>query len=51
LSKGGSAIPYYEEDPAIREEFTATLAKEGVQNRMNPEFYTGKATDDSGDVM
>jgi len=51
LSKGGSAIPYHEEDPAIREEFTETLRKEGVQNRMNPEFYTGKATDDSGDVM
>ena len=39
LSKGGSAIPYHQEDPAIRKEFEAALAREGVASRMNAEFY------------
>ena len=39
LKKGGSAIPYHEEDPFIREEFEATLAKEGAVCRMGPELY------------
>ena len=39
LSKGGSAIPYHQEDPAIRTEFEAALAREGVASRMNAEFY------------
>ena len=39
LNKGGSAIPYHQEDPAIRKEFDEALAREGVASRMNPEFY------------
>jgi hypothetical protein len=39
LKKGGSAIPYHEEDPFIRKEFEATLAKEGAASRMEPERY------------
>jgi quercetin dioxygenase-like cupin family protein len=52
LNKGGSAIPYYQEDPALREQFKERLAKEGVQSRMNPEFYTDAAAGDAvGNIM
>src|SRR4051794_1388153 len=54
LSKGGSAIPYHQEDPAIRKEFEATLAREGVKSRMNPEFYERPPAEGEavmGDVM
>ena len=34
LKKGGSAIPYRDEDPYLRKEFEETLAKEGVKSRM-----------------
>ena len=36
---GGSAIAYDEEDPFIRKEFEATLAKNGAVSRMDPELY------------
>jgi hypothetical protein len=36
---GGSAIAYDEEDPFIRKEFEATLAKNGAKSRMDPELY------------
>jgi hypothetical protein len=41
------------EDPRIREEFAETLAKEGLKNRMEPEFYDpdSKAAEALGDVM
>jgi quercetin dioxygenase-like cupin family protein len=39
LKKGGSAIPYHEEDPAIRREFQETLAREGIASRMEPSRY------------
>jgi quercetin dioxygenase-like cupin family protein len=39
LKKGGSAIPYHEEDPSIRKEFEETLTKEGTASRMEPELY------------
>jgi hypothetical protein len=39
LKKGGSAIPYHEEDPAIRREFEATLAREGLTSRMDASLY------------
>jgi hypothetical protein len=54
LSKGGSAIPYHEEDPAIRQEFAQALAREGVASRMNPEFYQrppAAGEEVMGDVM
>jgi hypothetical protein len=41
LKKGGSAIPYHEEDPYLRGEFETTLAKEGARTRMEPELYEG----------
>lgn len=47
INKGGSAIPYYQEDPYLRKEFAETMAKEGVQSRMNPEFYEGPMADGS----
>ena len=52
LKKGGSAIPYCDEDPYLREEFARRLAGEGVQSRMNPEFYTDSAAADAvGNIM
>ncbi len=54
LSKGGSAIPYHWEDPAIRKEYEATLRREGVTSRMNPEFYERPPAEGEtvmGDVM
>jgi quercetin dioxygenase-like cupin family protein len=48
LGKGGSAIPYAEEDPAIRAEFAEALAREGVANCMDAAFYTGAADFDAG---
>jgi quercetin dioxygenase-like cupin family protein len=54
LNKGGSAIPYHQEDPAIRKEFEENLKKEGVASRMNPEFYErppAEGEDVMGDVM
>jgi hypothetical protein len=36
---GGSAIPYYMEDPYLREEFAEKLREEGAENRMEPDFY------------
>src|ERR1700722_13613632 len=43
LDKGGSAIPYRDEDKAIRREFEATLAREGVASRMEERFYDAAA--------
>ncbi|HWG04735.1 MAG TPA: hypothetical protein VG271_06960 [Beijerinckiaceae bacterium] len=39
LKKGGSAIPYYEEDPFIRQNFERTLAEEGLASRMDAKLY------------
>jgi quercetin dioxygenase-like cupin family protein len=39
LKKGGAAIPYHEEDPAIRREFEETLAREGLASRMEQSRY------------
>jgi quercetin dioxygenase-like cupin family protein len=39
LNKGGGAIPYHQEDPAIRNEYEATLQRDGIASRMNPELY------------
>ncbi len=52
LKKGGSAIPYCDEDPHLRKEFAERLAAEGVESRMKPEFYTDAAAGDAvGNVM
>jgi hypothetical protein len=39
LKKGGSAIPYCEEDTFIRAEFEAMLDREGIASRMEDRFY------------
>lgn len=39
LDKGGAAIPYHLEDPALRREYEATLAREGMASRMEARFY------------
>jgi len=39
LNKGGNAIPYHMEDPALRCEYEATLAREGMASRMEQQFY------------
>jgi quercetin dioxygenase-like cupin family protein len=51
LKKGGSAIPYHEEDPALRKQFTEALKAEGVANRMEAKWYEGESGDEPGDVM
>ena len=37
--EGGTAIPYWMEDPAIRKEYIETLKREKVENRMEDKFY------------
>jgi quercetin dioxygenase-like cupin family protein len=39
IRDGGSAIPYWDEDPYLRKEFEETLAKDGAKSRMEPRFY------------
>jgi mannose-6-phosphate isomerase-like protein (cupin superfamily) len=39
IRDGGSAIPYDEEDPYVRQEYEATLAKEGAVSRMEGWLY------------
>lgn len=39
IRAGGSAIPYDEEDPFIREEYERMLKKNGAVSRMEPELY------------
>jgi quercetin dioxygenase-like cupin family protein len=46
LDKGGSAIAYAKEDPAIRAEFAAALERDGVKNRMEAAFYSGASAAD-----
>ena len=39
IPEGGSAIPYWMEDPFIKAEYDERLRREGVENRMKPEYY------------
>ncbi|ODT23240.1 MAG: cupin [Kaistia sp. SCN 65-12] len=39
VNEGGTAIPYWMEDPHIRQEYEALLQKNGVEVRMKPEWY------------
>jgi mannose-6-phosphate isomerase-like protein (cupin superfamily) len=39
LKDGGTAIPYYDEDPFLRKEHEETLNKQGVASRMEPSLY------------
>jgi hypothetical protein len=53
LNKGGSAIPYSQEDPYIRQEFEQALAAEGVKSRMEQRFYEASSdgTDEPAQLM
>jgi quercetin dioxygenase-like cupin family protein len=44
VNKGGKAVPYWLEDPAIRAEFEATLKHEGVASRMEDHLYQKPTT-------
>ena len=39
LQEGGTAIPYWMEDPYIRNEYEATLKENGVPCRMDAKWY------------
>lgn len=39
VNEGGTAIPYWMEDPHIRAEYEALLKKNDVEVRMKPEWY------------
>ena len=39
MTEGGTAIPYWLEDPFLRKEYEETLKKEGVKSRMEEELY------------
>ena len=39
IKEGGSAIPYYDEDPFLRKEYEATLKREGIVSRMEESLY------------
>src|ERR1700733_3722736 len=39
IPEGGSAIPYWMEDPYIAKEYVETLKRNGATNRMDPQFY------------
>lgn len=39
IRDGGTAIPYWDEDPFIRQEYEETVKREGVISRMNEELY------------
>jgi hypothetical protein len=39
IPDGGTAIPYYMEDPHIREEYEAMLAKAQRKSDMDPSWY------------
>ncbi len=47
VNQGGTAIPYWMEDPYIREEYEATLKKNGVNCRMDPKWYEKPADADT----
>ncbi|RXZ33649.1 cupin, partial [Oxalobacteraceae bacterium CAVE-383] len=39
VNEGGTAIPYWMEDPYIRQEYEAKLKAINVNNRMDPNWY------------
>src|SRR5437588_738854 len=44
VTEGGTAIPYWLEDPFLRREYEETLGKEGVKSQMADELYRAPAT-------
>jgi mannose-6-phosphate isomerase-like protein (cupin superfamily) len=47
VNQGGTAIPYWMEDPFLRTEYEAKLRKNGVDNRMDPAWYQKPADADT----
>ena len=47
VNQGGTAIPYWMEDPYIRAEYEETLRQVGVPSRMAPEWYVKPADADT----
>jgi quercetin dioxygenase-like cupin family protein len=47
IRDGGTAIPYWDEDPFIRREYEETLKREGVVSRMNGDLYQEPQPSDS----
>jgi mannose-6-phosphate isomerase-like protein (cupin superfamily) len=43
IRDGGTAIPYDEEDPAIRRDYEAALKANGMTSRMDPSLYVMKS--------
>ena len=41
---GGTSVPYWLEDPHVRDDFAETVAREGTENRMEDRFYNEKTT-------
>jgi hypothetical protein len=39
VTEGGTAIPYWLEDPFLRKEYEETLRREGVKSKMEEELY------------
>jgi len=39
VTEGGTAIPYWMEDPFLRTEYEADLARNGIPIRMDPAWY------------
>ena len=44
MKEGGTAIPYYEEDPFLRKEYEETLKREGIVSRMDDSLYRPPAS-------
>ena len=42
IRDGGTAIPYDEEDPAVRAQYEEKLAANGIVSRMDPSLYVSK---------
>ena len=47
VNQGGTAIPYWMEDPYIRNEYEQTLRENGVTCRMDPKWYEKPADADT----
>ncbi len=39
IPEGGTAVPYYMEDPFLRKEYSEIMKTRGAENRMRPEYY------------
>ena len=50
IQEGGTAIPYWMEDPYLRAEYEQTLKTNGVENRMDPKWYEKPAPGEESDA-